>query len=146
MTTKLFLAGIFFLLLASCDKSSDIVVDNTAQYLVNSWTENYKEGLWVKGPMIFKPSKDEDITLFRTRNKLDVRKDGSVTYTIYSNMDKYWNGRPITVTGTWTYDPVTETFMISDGCVVIFTFDVLSAKEDRVRLDYKKPIDTSLPK
>lgn len=146
MTTKLFLGGIFFLLLTSCDKSSDIVVDSTAQYLVNSWTENYKEGTWTKGPMTFKPSKVADMTLFRTRNKLEVRPDGSVAYTISSTMDPYWTGQPVTLTGTWTYDTDSETIMISDGGVVVMAFEVVFVKEDKVKLGYKKILDNSPPK
>lgn len=146
MTTRLLLSTILFVLLVSCDKSSEIFIDNNAQYLVNSWTENYKEGSWTSGPMTFKPSEEADMTLFRTRNKLDVRADGSVTYTISSKMDPNWSGQPVIVTGTWTYDTVTGTLVISDDGVIVYAFGVLFSAEDKVKLDYKETIDIRLPR
>ena len=148
MTTKLFLSGILFVLLACNDDSIDsfVEIDNTPQYLVRSWTHSYMEGCWHGGPLTFKPSEDADFTSFRFRNKLDVHADGSVTYKIASPPDPNWNENGNTVTGTWVYDPIMETFMIVDDGVVAYSFLIMTSTEDKLKMCYKKTKDVGLPK
>ena len=96
--------------------------------------------------MTFKPSEDADLSSFRFRNKLDVRADGTATYKIASPPDPNWDRPSKTIIGTWTYDPNMETFMIMEDGVVVFSFQVVTMAEDKLKLCYKKTMDVGLPK
>ena len=103
MASKLSFSGLLFVILfTSC---SEPAIDSIEYYrsdsMVGGWMET---GRWTKGKMKFSKGNELDLTLFRIKNRLELRSDSTASYCINNNMDPYWKGVPISDVGTWKYD------------------------------------------